>query len=200
MRWSLQHEGVAEPTLVADEAGRAGVAGADRFDGGLAGVHAAGHREVDAFQPDASGKAQRGGVAGDEHAVGGHLRHHLQPGLGNQVRAVLLQLAVLHQRCDGRVLLQRGDDLLGPLLLRAQLVELQHDADRDGVEVGVEEAAAVDTAGGADDLDVDALAAAHAEALVDHFLGQRQRLLHAEREVLRVACARRGRPPWRGSC
>ena len=49
----------------------------------------------------------------------------------------------------------------GRVFWAASAVQLQHDADGDRVEVGVDEAAAVDAAGAADDLDVDALAAAH---------------------------------------
>ncbi len=88
----------------------------------------------------------------------------------------------------------------GPALLGGERRQLQHDADGDRVEVGVDEGAAVDGAGAADDLDVDAVAIADVEALVDDLLGQGQRLLHAERVVLGVDVGRRGRPPWRRSC
>ena len=96
--------------------------------------------------------------------------------------------------------LQPGDDLLGPQLLGGELRQVQHDADGERVEVGVDEAAAGHAAGAADDLDVDAVGASHAEALVDHLLGQRQRLLHAERVVLASKSAVAAPPPWRGSC
>ena len=92
---------------------------------------AARHREVDALQPDAGGEAQRRGVAGDEHAVAGHLRHHRQAGLGDEVGRVLLDLAALDERGDRRVGLELGDDLLGPPLLGGQLGQLEHDADGD---------------------------------------------------------------------
>ena len=71
-------------------------------------------------------------------------------------------------------------------LLLAELRHLEHHAERDGVEVGVEERAAVHAGGAADDLDVDAVAAADREALLDRAAGERDRLLHADRVVVRV--------------
>ena len=84
--------------------------------------------------------------------------------------------------------LHRGDDVFRPCLLRSELGQLQDHADGDGVEVGVDEAAAVDTAGAADDLDVDPFAVTHTEAFVDDVLRQAQRLFDTEREVLGVGC------------
>ena len=121
----------------------------------LPGVHPAGHREVDSFQPDASGEAQGCGVAGDQQSVPGHLRHHRQAGFRDEMRGVLAQLAAFDQRGDRRVPLHCRDDLLRPSLLGGELRQLQHDPDGDGVEVGVDEPAAVDAAGASDDLDVD---------------------------------------------
>ena len=89
--------------------------------------------------------------------------------------------------------------LLGPALLGGQRRQLQHGADGQRVEVGVEEAAAGHALGGAEDLVVDAFAAAHPEPLVDHLLRQGQRLLHPERVVRRVGRRRTARPPWRGT-
>ena len=64
--------------------------------------------------------------------------------------------------------------------------DVQDHPDRQRVEVGVDEPAAGDVIGAAEDLDVDALAAAHAEALVDDLLRQGQGLLDPDREVGRV--------------
>ena len=100
-------------------------------------------------------------------AIGDHARHHAEPGLWDEVRAVLLEFGSLHQRCDGRMALQPGDDLLGSLLLRGQLRQLQHHAHGERVDAGVDEAAAVHAAGAAEDLDVDTVATAHGEALVE---------------------------------
>src|SRR4051812_4834775 len=82
--------------------------------------------------------------------------------------------------------LQSGDDVLWSRLLRGQGRHLQHDADGDGVEVGVDEPTTVDSARTTDDLDVDTLAIAHSKSRVDDLLRQRDRFLHAEREVLRL--------------
>ena len=95
-----QHERVAEAAGVPAETALADIAVGDCLESGLTCVHAAGHGEVDAFQPDAGGEAQRRGVAGNEQAVAGHPWHHRQPGFGDQVRGVLVHLAALHQWCD----------------------------------------------------------------------------------------------------
>ena len=84
------------------------------------------------------------------------------------------------------MLLQAGDDLFRPGLLGCERGQLQHHANGDRVEVGVEEPAPVHPTGCTDDLDVDTVAVAHVEAFVDHFLGQGERLLHPERVVLGV--------------
>ena len=67
-------------------------------------------------------------------------------------------VAALDQRGDRRVrLAARRCSSSGRTLRRGQLRQAEHHPDGDGVAVGVEEPAAGDAAGAADDLDVDAL-------------------------------------------
>ena len=89
---------------------------AQGLGGHLARRQARADGEVHALEPDAGGQAQRGGVAGDEQPVARQLGHHALAALGDEVGGVLLQLAALDERRDGRVGLEPGDDLLGPAL------------------------------------------------------------------------------------
>ena len=175
-----QHERVVQSALVAGESGRRRVVRRKGFGGGFGRIHPARHGEIDALQPDAGGEAHRGGVSCHQHPVAGHLRHHRQARLGDHVRRVLLDLAAFDERGNAGMDFEVGDDLLGPQFLSGELRELQHDADRQRVEVGVDEAAAVHTRGAAEDLDVDAFAIAHAETLVDHVLRERNGFLDAD--------------------
>ena len=71
-----------------------------------------------------------------------------------------------------------GDDFFGTLLLRRQLREFQHDAKSNGVEVGVDEAAAVDTRCATKNFNVDTLIVTNTETLVDDALRKRQSLFN----------------------
>ncbi len=93
------------------------------------------------------------------------------------MRAVLDQFAALDQRMDRRVSLELGDDLLGTPAGGGEVGQGQHNPDRDRVKVGVDEPAAGDAAGTAEDLDVDALAVTDPEPGVDLAPGQGEDLL-----------------------
>ena len=82
--------------------------------------------------------------------------------------------------------LERPDQFLGPRLGRRQPVKSDHHAHADGVEAGVEEAAAGDPAGAADHLDVQALVTGQPEPLFYHLARQREGLLDSQRGVRRV--------------
>ena len=69
--------------------------------------------------------------------------------------------------------------------LGGEVVEAQHDADRDRLQVGVHEAAAADALGAvADDRARRALVAGQVEAVLDGLAGQRDDGLDADREVV----------------
>ena len=124
----------------------------------------------------------------------GHPNH-----LGDEVGGVLLQLAAADERGDRRVLLQPGDQLLGPLCLGGQRRQREHEADAERVEVRVENPPPARRRCSRASRCRRRRGRAR-EAPVDDVLRQREHLLDAEREIGRRRCACRGRPPWRESC
>ena len=113
----FKHKGLLESSLVAAQTGSRCVAGIERLDSSLAGIHAAGECEVDALEPDARGETQCRSVAGHHDAVTRECGDHAQAGLGNEMRRILLELGTLDERCHGRMQLERCQDLFGTLLL-----------------------------------------------------------------------------------
>ena len=92
-----------------------------------------------------------------------------------------LRVAPLSNGAIGRMGLEVGDELLGPVPgPRPGPVTRHHHADADGVVVGVEEAAARDATRAADRLDVDALVGPEPEAVFDDVRRQRQHLFDTE--------------------
>ena len=180
----LEHEAGVEAAAVAGQPGGAGVARDQRLERGLAGGDPRPDGVVDPFEPQAGGQAQAGGVAGDQEPVGHQLGHGVVAALGDQVGGELLQLAAGHERGDGGVGLQVGDEVLRAPSGRREAGEVQHHADGDRVEVGVEEPTARHRARATQDLDVGPLVADEGEALLDLGPRQGQHLLHPQREVL----------------
>ena len=79
------------------------------------------------------------------------------------MRGVLDELGAGHERGDRGMRLHRGDDVLGAALGRREVIELEDAADRERVEVRVEEATAGDLARRSQHLDVAALATSEVE-------------------------------------
>ena len=76
--------------------------------------------------------------------------------------------------------LEFGDDFFRPLLLRRQLRQLQYDAERNGVEVGVNKPSAVHTRCATKNFNVNTLIVTNSETLVNDALRKRQGFFHAQ--------------------
>ncbi len=102
-----QHERRAQPALVA---GQPGALRSPAASASTAASPAAMPLAMAKLTPSSQMPAARHSAAASPATsmpVGGHLRHHRQPGLGDEVRRVLLDLAALDERGDGRVRLER---------------------------------------------------------------------------------------------
>src|SRR6202043_592613 len=103
--------------------------------------------QVHAAHGQAGVEGEACGVADHDHAVRGDLADHGQAALGDQVAAVLDQLAALQVRGDEPVGQEVVEDVGDDLFLFCEVVEADDYAGGQRVEVGVEEAAAAHALG-----------------------------------------------------